>query len=123
MNRNQNIVQLLERIEREMDRAEQLILGGKEHEYFASPKAINLSDAYEDIFPYLVLGDSVVFMLDPRHAWEADTNLCLVLDMLDSDLTDPDPAKFVWDARYRILRKSASSELAAVRRKFCSESP
>jgi hypothetical protein len=99
-----------------------LILSGKEQEYFASPNAINLPAAYEDIFPYLTLGDPVVFMLDLKHALKGDTSLCLVLDMLDSDLTDPDPLKFVWDARYRILRKSASSELEAVRRKCCSES-
>lgn len=105
-----------------MNRAEQLILSGKEHEYFASPRAINLSNAYEDIFPYLVLGDPAVFMLGPEHAWEADTNLCLVLDMLHSDLTDPDPLKFVWDARYRVLRECASSELAAARRTCCSKS-
>ncbi len=121
MNCDQRTVKLLDRIEPEMDRAEQLILAGKEPEYFASPNAINLIDAYEEIFPYLVLGAPVVFMLDLKQALKGDTSLCLVLDMLDSDLTDPDPLKFVWDARYRILRKSASSELAAARRKFCSE--
>jgi hypothetical protein len=123
MNGDQRIVKLLERIEPEMDRAEQLILSGNEREYFAWPNAINLSDAYEDIFPYLDLGAPACFLLTPTNCvWEADTNLCLVLDMLHSDLTDPDPLKFVWDARYGVLRKCAGSELAAARRKCCSKS-